>query len=164
MTEDFFFFKCHMETPLDWFFYTKKKSHFHLLLGQTRAQKKSSSELDTRYLIPKCFSPYFFFTHSKTAIGLRVIQSSSGDFFDLVIVHLKVASNWLNIWAAKLKPILENNMNDLWVLYLGQNSYGRTTILSSFSRAFFDGSNVDNEIILLSFEFSILRELQRNLD
>ena len=55
--KNFVVVKSLMGTPLDWKFFTlKKKSHFHLLLGQTRAQKKSSSELDTRYLIPKCFS------------------------------------------------------------------------------------------------------------
>ena len=61
-----------MGTPLDWFFFTlNKKSHFHLLLGQTRARKKSSSELDARCLIPKCFSPWSFLTHIKNPIGLE---------------------------------------------------------------------------------------------
>ena len=68
----FVFFKSHMGTPLDWNFFTlKKKSHFHLLLGQTRARKKSSSELDTRYPIPRCFSPWSFLTHIKNPMGLE---------------------------------------------------------------------------------------------
>ena len=61
-----------MGTPLDWKFFTlKKKSHFHLLQGQTRAQKKSSSELDARYPIPNCFSPWSFLTHIKNPMGLE---------------------------------------------------------------------------------------------
>ena len=70
--KNFVFFKSHMGTPLDWnLFSLKKKSHFHLLLGQTRARKKSSSEFDTRYLIPKCFSPWSFLTHIKNPMGLE---------------------------------------------------------------------------------------------
>ena len=70
--KNFVFFKSHIGTPLDWNLFTlKKKSHFHLLLGQTRAQKKSSSEFDTRYLIPKCFSPWSFLTHIKNPMGLE---------------------------------------------------------------------------------------------
>ena len=70
--KNFVFFKSHMGTPLDWnLFSLKKKSHFHLLLGQTRARKKSSSEFDTGYLIPKCFSPWSFLTHIKNPMGLE---------------------------------------------------------------------------------------------
>ena len=69
---NFFFVKSLMGKPLDWKFFTlKKKIHFHLLLGQTRARKKSSSELDTRYPIPRCFSPWSFLTHIKNPMGLE---------------------------------------------------------------------------------------------
>ena len=70
--KNFIFVKSLMGTPLDWKFFTlKKKSHFHLLQGQTRAQKKSSSELDARYPIPNCFSPWSFLTHIKNPMGLE---------------------------------------------------------------------------------------------
>ena len=69
---NFLLVKSRMGTPLDWKFLTlKKKSHFHLLLGQTRARKKSCSELDTRYLIPNCFSPWSFLTHIENPMGLE---------------------------------------------------------------------------------------------
>ena len=70
--KNFSFVKSCMGTVLDWKFLTlKKKYHFDLLLGQTRARKKSSWELDTRYLIPMCFSPWSFLTHIKNPMGLE---------------------------------------------------------------------------------------------
>ena len=63
--KDFFFVKSFMGTPLDWKFFTlKKKSHFHLLLGQTRAQKKKILRIGYKmpwtYVLPmlKSFDPH----------------------------------------------------------------------------------------------------------
>ena len=87
-----FFFKSLMGTPLDWKFFTlKKKSHFHLLQGQTRDQKKSSSELDARYPIPNCFSSWSFLTHIKNPMSLK------GFFWmeSLFVGQKKIASNRL---------------------------------------------------------------------
>ena len=54
-----------MGTPLDWKFFTlKKKSHFDLLLGQTRAQKKKFLKIGYKipwtYVLPmlKSFDPH----------------------------------------------------------------------------------------------------------
>ena len=88
--KDFFFVKSLMGTPLDWKFFTlKKKSHFHLLLGQTRAQKKSSSYLDTRYLGCMCFSSWSFLTHLKNPMGLKDLLWMESSF----VGQKKVVSN-----------------------------------------------------------------------
>ena len=88
----FFLVKSHMGTPLDWNFFTfKKKSHFHLLLGQTRAQNKSCSKLDIRYLRRMCFSSWSFLTQITNPMGLEgFIWLES-----LFVGQKKVASNLL---------------------------------------------------------------------
>ena len=87
-----FFVKSLMGTPLDWKFFTlKKKSHFHLLLGQTRAQNKSCSKLDIRYLRRMCFSSCSFLTQITNPMGLEgFIWLES-----LFVGQKKVASNRL---------------------------------------------------------------------
>ena len=131
----FVFFKSHMGTPLDWNFFTlKKKSHFHLLLGQTRAQKKSSSELDTRYLIPKCFSPWSFLTHIKNPMGLE-------GFFLNGVFACRTEKSCLNRSSTKFSKwksiktctkILHNVSNDLTEIFWCQKSCGNTTRLRFF--------------------------------
>ena len=70
--QNFIFVKSLMGTPLDWKFFTlKKKSHFHLLLGQTRVQNKSCSKLDIRYLRRMCFSSWSFLTQITNPMGLE---------------------------------------------------------------------------------------------
>ena len=70
--KNLFLVKSHMGTPLDWCFFTlRKKNHFTLLLGQTRARKKYRSKLDIRYLGRMCFSSWSFLTHIKNPIGLE---------------------------------------------------------------------------------------------
>ena len=90
--KNFFFVKSSMGTPLDWKFCTlKKKSHFHLLLGQTRAQNKSCSKLDIRYLRRMCFSFWSFLTQITNPMGLEgFIWLES-----LFVGQKKVASNRL---------------------------------------------------------------------
>ena len=73
--KNFFFVKSSMGTPLDWKFFTlKKKSHFHLLLGQTRAQNKSCSKLDIRYLRRMCFSFWSILTQIKKSYWFRSLH------------------------------------------------------------------------------------------
>ena len=90
--KNFIFVKSLMGTPLDWKFFTlKKKSHFHLLLGQTRAQNKSCSKLDIRYLGRMCFSSCSFLNQITNPMGL-------GGFIwleSLIVGQKKVASNQL---------------------------------------------------------------------
>ena len=90
--KNFFLVKSPMGTPLDWKFFTlKKKSHFHLLLGQTRAQNKSCSKLDIRYLRRMCFSSWSFLTQIKNPMGLECFIWLES----LFIGQKKVASNGL---------------------------------------------------------------------
>ena len=71
-SKNFFLVKSPMGTPLDWNFFTlKKRSHFHLLLGQTRAQNKSCSKFDIRYLRRMCFSSWSFLTQITNPMGLE---------------------------------------------------------------------------------------------
>ena len=90
--KNLFWVKSLMGTPLDWKFFTlKKKSHFHLLLGQTRAQNKSCSKLDIWYLRHMCFSSWSFLTQITNPMGLEgFIWLES-----LFVGQKKVASNRL---------------------------------------------------------------------
>ena len=108
--------KSHMGTPLDWKFFTlKKKSHFHLLLGQTRAQNKSCSKLDIRYLRRMCFLSWSFLTQITNPTGLEgFIWLES-----LFVGKKKVASNRSSAEGSHQKSLksclktLRNVLNDV---------------------------------------------------
>ena len=90
--KNFFFGKSRMGTPLDSKFLTlKKKSHLHLLLGQTRAQKIYRSKFDKRYVGRMCFSSLSFLTNTNNPMDLK------GFFYmeSLFVGKKKVASNRL---------------------------------------------------------------------
>ena len=75
--KNFFVVKSPMGAPLESKNFThQKKNQFHLLLGRTRAKKKSCWKLDIGYLVPICFSPLNFLIQIKSLVGLRFIQSS----------------------------------------------------------------------------------------
>ena len=62
------FFRVKSPTPLDSIFLDTKKNHFDLLLGKTRVERKSCSNLNIGYLVPTAdiiLSPSPFFSRVR---------------------------------------------------------------------------------------------------
>ena len=82
MTEDFFFVaKVIWEHHSIQKFLHTKKNQFHLLLGQTRAEKKVAQNRILGTLYFSASHPNLFLTYFNTPIGLPVILSSESSIF-----------------------------------------------------------------------------------